>query len=98
MRMLIVGYCSSVSSERRLCDHEAARDKARTIAQTPAYVIQRREQKKVEMLFAYLKRILRLDRLRLRGPNGAKDELLLEAAVQNLRKLTKLVATEVVQP
>ncbi|WP_352805904.1 transposase [Mesorhizobium sp. M0340] len=47
--------------------------------------------KKVEMLFAHLKRILRLDRLRLRGPNGAKDEFHLAAAAQNLRKLAKLI-------
>ena len=39
------------------------------------------------MLFAHLKRILRLDRLRLRGPNGARDEFLLAATAQNLRKL-----------
>ncbi len=50
----------------------------------------RRERKKVEMLFAHLKRILRLDRLRLRGPNGAHDEFLLAATAQNLRKLAKL--------
>ena len=43
------------------------------------------------MLFAHLKRILRLDRLRLRGPSGAKDEFLLAATAQNLRKLAKLV-------
>ena len=42
-------------------------------------------------LFAHLKRILRLDRLRLRGPNGAKDEFLLAATAQNLRKLAKLI-------
>jgi hypothetical protein len=42
------------------------------------------------MLFAHLKRILRLDRLRLRGPSGAKDEFLLAATAQNLRKLAKL--------
>ena len=41
------------------------------------------------MLFAHLKRILRLDRLRLRGPSGAKDEFLLAATAQNLRKLAK---------
>ena len=52
--------------------HEAARDKARAIAKTEAYALSRRERKKVEMLFAHLKRILRLDRLRLRGPSGAK--------------------------
>jgi hypothetical protein len=42
------------------------------------------------MLFAHLKRIIGLDRLRLRGPNGAKDEFHLAATVQNLRKLAKL--------
>jgi hypothetical protein len=73
--------------------HEAARDKARAIAKTEAYVVSRRERKKVEMLFAHLKRILRLDRLRLRGPNGARDEFLLAATAQNLRKLAKLVAS-----
>ena len=43
------------------------------------------------MLFAHLKRILTLDRLRLRDPRGAKDELLLAATAQNLRKLAKLI-------
>jgi transposase len=71
--------------------HEAARDKARAIAKTEAYIVSRRERKKVEMLFAHLKRILRLDRLRLRGPNGAHDEFLLAATAQNLRKLAKLI-------
>ena len=71
--------------------HEAARDKARAIAKTEAYAVSRRERKKVEMLFAHLKRILRLDRLRLRGPSGAKDEFLLAATAQNLRKLAKLI-------
>lgn len=71
--------------------HEGARDFARDIARTDAYVVSRRERKKVEMLFAHLKRILKLDRLRLRGPNGAKDEFLLAATAQNLRKLAKLI-------
>jgi transposase len=71
--------------------HEDARDVARKIALTDAYLISRRERKKVEMLFAHLKRILRLDRLRLKGPNGARDEFILAAAAQNLRKLAKLI-------
>ncbi len=71
--------------------HEGARNMAREIAKTDAYVTSRRERKKVEMLFAHLKRILRLDRLRLRGPCGAKDEFLLAATAQNLRKLAKLI-------
>jgi hypothetical protein len=39
----------------------------------------------------HLKRILHLDRLRLRGPCGAHDEFLLAATAQNLRKLAKLI-------
>ncbi len=70
--------------------HEGARDMARDLSETDAYLTSRRERKKVEMLFAHLKRILKLDRLRLRGPNGAKDEFLLAATAQNLRKMAKL--------
>jgi len=73
--------------------YEGARDMARDIARTAVYVVSRRERKKVEMLFAHLKRILRLDRLRLRGPCGAHDEFLLAATAQNLRKLAKLIPT-----
>jgi transposase len=69
---------------------EDARDVARALANTPAYERSRHRRKKVEMLFAHLKRILRLGRLRLRGPCGARDEFLLAATAQNLRKLAKL--------
>jgi IS5 family transposase len=71
--------------------YEGARDLAREIAKTEAYQTSRCQRKKVEMLFAHLKRILRLDRLRLRGPCGARDEFHLAAIAQNLRKLAKLV-------
>jgi len=70
--------------------NEEARDIARTIYASPAYDQSRRNRKKVEMLFAHLKRILRMGRLRLRGPRGARDEFLLAATAQNLRKLAKL--------
>ena len=71
--------------------YEGARDMARDIAKTEAYQTSRRQRKKVEMLFAHLKRILKLDRLRLRGPCGARDEFHLAATAQNLRKLAKLI-------
>jgi hypothetical protein len=45
----------------------------------------------VEMRFAHMKRILKLDRLRLRGLSGAKDDVLLTATAQNLRRLAKLL-------
>jgi transposase len=69
--------------------HESARDVARDIGKTSAYRQSRKDRKKVEMLFAHLKRILKLDRLRLRGPNGAHDEFLLAATAQNLRRMAK---------
>lgn len=52
--------------------YESSRDVARAIAKTDAYKQSRKERKKVEMLFAHLKRILKLDRLRLRGISGAR--------------------------
>lgn len=69
--------------------HESAREVARAIAKTEAYKQSRKDRKKVEMLFAHLKRILKLDRLRLRGPTGAHDEFLLAATAQNLRRMAK---------
>jgi transposase len=75
--------------QRSIC--EGARDMARQIAKSWEGGTSRRLRKKVEMLFAHLKRILKLDRLRLRGPTGARDEFLLAATAQNLRKLAKLV-------
>jgi transposase len=69
--------------------HEAARDIARALAKTRRYKQSRNDRKKVEVLFAHLKRILKLDRLRLRGPSGAHDEFLLAATAQNLRRMAK---------
>jgi transposase len=72
--------------------HESARDVARDVAKTDGYKQSRKDRKKVEMLFAHLKRILKLDRLRLRGLSGANDEFLLAAAAQNLRRMAKWLA------
>lgn len=72
--------------------HEAARDVVRRIKHTSEYWQSRKDRKKVEILFAHLKRILKLDRLRLRGLSGASDEFLLAATVQNLRRMATLFA------
>jgi len=72
--------------------HEHARDVARGLAGTAAYRRSRRDRKKVEMLFAHLKRIMKLDRLRLRGRTGARDEFLLAAIAQNLRRMAGRLA------
>jgi transposase len=85
--------CPNMPSRRIVRDvNEDARDIARALAKTEAFERSRRHRKSVEMLFAHLKRILRLGRLRLRGPWGAQDEFTLAAIAQNLRRLAKLVA------
>ena len=85
--------CCPKAPERKIprSIHEGARDVARALAGTEAFEQSRRERKKVEMLFAHLKRILKLSRLRLRGPRGAQDEFTLAAIAQNLRRLARLV-------
>jgi len=95
--------CSACPMKHRCCPntsirkiarslHEGARDVARQIATTPEYQRSRCERKKVEMLFAHLKSILKLDRLRLRGLTGATDEFTLAGIAQNLRRMAKLIA------
>lgn len=71
--------------------YEPSRNVARRIGTTALYRRSRRDRKKVEMLFAHLKRILKLDRLRLRGLSGATDEFTLAAVAQNLRRLATLM-------
>lgn len=70
--------------------HEAARDVARALKETPEYAQSRKDRKKVEVLFGHMKNIHKFDRLRLRGIKGAQDEFLLVAMAQNLRRLAKL--------
>ncbi len=72
-------------------EREDARDVARAIRTTDQYKTSSKLRKNVEMLFAHLKRILGLGRLRLRGPCGAGDEFLLAATAQNLRKRAKIL-------
>jgi hypothetical protein len=69
--------------------HEASRDAARELVNTDVYRQSRKDRKKVEILFAHLKRVLRLGRLRLRGRTGARDEFLLAATAQNLRRMAR---------
>jgi transposase len=85
--------CCPKAPERKIprSIYEDARDAARALVDTEAFEQSRHDRKRVEMLFAHLKRILRLNRLRLRGPCGAQDEFTLAAIAQNLRRLAKLV-------
>jgi len=91
---LLKGQCCPKEPLRRLqrSVYEEARNVARALAKTEAFERSRRDRKRIEMRFAHLKRILRLGRLRLRGPCGAQFEFTLAAIAQNLRRLAKLVA------
>ena len=75
--------------ERRISRdvHQDARDYAQALMQTEAYRVSRSAQKKIETLFGEAKHIHSLVRLRLRGLSGARDEFLLTATVQNLKRL-----------
>lgn len=95
--------CAKCSLKARCCPkapfrriprsiYERARDVARSHAGTDAFERSRHDRKRIEMRFAHLKRILRLGRLRLRGPRGAQDEFTLAAIAQNLRRMAKLIA------
>jgi hypothetical protein len=57
--------------------YEGVRDVARGLAGTEAFEQSCRDRTRVEMLFAHLERILRVGRLRLRGPRSAQDEFTL---------------------
>jgi hypothetical protein len=91
---LLKAQCCPKASVRKIprSIYEEARDVARALAKTEAFKQSGRDRKRVEMLFAHLKRILRLGRLRLRGPCGAQFEFTWAAIAQNLRRLAKLVA------
>jgi len=78
--------------------HEYAREVARNIATAPQYLQSRYERKKIEIVFAHLKRILRLDRFRLRGLHGAHDQFLMAAIAQNLRRMAKRLMPTVQEP
>jgi transposase len=67
--------------------HEDARDEARRLMRSKAFLKSRDERKRVEMRFAHLKIHHGFERMRLRGLAGARDEFHLAAIVQNLKTL-----------
>src|SRR4029453_16946612 len=75
--------------ERRIARdvHQDARDYPQRLMQTEAYRVSRSARKKIETLFGEAKHLHSLVRLRLRGLSGARDEFLLTATVQNLKRL-----------
>lgn len=94
--------CSQCALKTRCCPnqparavtrsvHEEARDVARAVRGTDAYMTSFIQRRKVEKLFAHLKRYIGVSMMRLRGPKGATEQFQLAATAQNLRKLAKMV-------
>jgi transposase len=92
------GDCDSCDLKSRCCPkesarkvlrsiHEEARDRTRSLMETEAYGVSAGERKKIEALFGEAKNTLSMVRLRLRGLTGARDEFLLTATIQNLKRL-----------
>jgi len=67
--------------------NEEARDYTRELMKSDAYAASSVDRKKIEGLFGEAKHVLSVVRLRLRGLTGARDEFLLTATVQNLKRL-----------
>jgi transposase len=86
---LLKARCCPTTPSRKIPRdiNEDARERARILMQTEVYRRSGRRRKKIETLFGDVKRNLGICRLRLRGLAGARDEFLLTAIVQNLRRL-----------
>ncbi len=91
--------CTSGRERRVQRDvNQEARDYTQSLMQTEVYEVASIQRKKIERLFGEAKSILSMVRLRLRGLNGARDEFLLTATVQNLKRLANHTARPPPQP
>ena len=85
--------CTQAASRRvNVHIHEAARQRAWDLAQTPAFAWARRARRKVEALFAELKNQIGLRRLRLRRLKFVREQFYLAATVQNLKRLVRFLS------
>jgi len=73
--------------------HEAARQRARDLANTPAFARSQHQRRKVEALFAELKNQIGLRRLRLRRMRFVREQFFLAATAQNLKRLVRFLHT-----
>src|SRR6202140_1473375 len=78
--------------------HEPARQRARDLVNTPAFVQAQRQRKKVEGLFAELKNQIGLRRLRLRRLKFVREQFFLAAAAQNIKRLVRFLSQPITPP
>ncbi|MBV8812414.1 MAG: transposase [Acidobacteriaceae bacterium] len=69
--------------------YEDVREQVRKLSQTPAFAIARRARNKIETLFSELRKQVRLRKVRLRGLRNAKEQFILAATAQNVKRLIR---------
>ena len=67
------------------------RERVRKISQTPEYAIARRTRNKIEALFSELRNQINLRKVRLRGLRNAKEQFILAATAQNVKRLIRFL-------
>ncbi len=92
-KCLLKSKCTT-SRERRVSRdlNQEARDYTQDLMETDAYVTSSIQRKQIERLFGEAKHLHAMIRLRLRGLCGAKDEFLLTATIQNLKRLANIAS------
>lgn len=77
--------------------HEPARQRARERAKVPAFATAQRQRRKLEALFAELKNQIGLRRVRLRRMKFVREQFLLAATAQNLKRLVRFLSLRSLQ-
>ncbi len=77
---------------------ESARERAKQLSATDAYWRSWRERKKVEVLFAELKNVIKLRRFRLRRLWNVAEQTFMAATAQNIRRLIQFLAAKPPEP
>jgi hypothetical protein len=72
--------------------HEPARQCARELANTPEFAKAQQQRKKVEALFAELKNQIGLRRRCLRRLKFVREQFLLAAVAQNIKRLVRFLS------
>ncbi|MDQ2840094.1 MAG: IS1182 family transposase [Acidobacteriota bacterium] len=82
---------SSTHHTLRVNWYEDVRERVRKLSQTPEFAIARRARNKIEALFSELRNQLRFRKMQLRGLHNAKEQFILAATAQNLKRLIKFL-------
>src|ERR1700723_256052 len=81
-----------ISAAASVVEHVRKRRNAPAGDNTPEFAKARRERKKVEAMFAELKNVIGLRRLRLRRMKFVREQFFLAAVAQNIKRLGRFLS------